>query len=171
MQSPDKTAASATAAPTGASPAGSETTTTATLADTGDSGGTKLTETDAAATSSASAASPQKSPHGHDPGRGSGDIGAIVKAHREEARACYDRASTEHPGIEGDLVVSWTIDPKGNVSQAALDAARSQITEPSVVTCVLEIIRKIQFAPSPGGFETRASYPFNFHLRHGRPSP
>ena len=29
--------------------------------------------------------------------------------------------------------------------------------------CIVDIIKKIKFAPSKGGFETRANYPFNFH--------
>jgi hypothetical protein len=107
----------------------------------------------------------------HDPGRGPTDIRAIVVAHRDEARACYDKALQDHPGIEGDLVVIWTIDPKGNVTQTSLDSSRSQVTEPMVVACVSEIIKKIQFAPSPGGFETKAFYPFNFHPRHSKQPP
>jgi hypothetical protein len=110
-----------------------------------------------------------KGAHTHDAGRGPKDIQAIVVAHRDEARACYDRALTDHPGIEGDLVVQWTIDPKGAVTQISLDTARSKISEPSVVSCIVGIIQRIQFAASPGGFETKASYPFNFHPRHGKP--
>ncbi|HXN34291.1 MAG TPA: AgmX/PglI C-terminal domain-containing protein, partial [Polyangiaceae bacterium] len=95
---------------------------------------------------------------------------AIIIAHRDEARACYERSLMDHPGIEGDLVISWTVDPKGKVTETALDTSRSQLAEPTVVSCVSEVIRRIQFAPSPGGFETKASYPFNFHPRRARPA-
>jgi hypothetical protein len=98
------------------------------------------------------------------------DIKAIVVAHRDDARACYDAALKDHPGIEGDLVIQWTIDPKGNVTAVTEDTSRSQITEPTVVACVAKIIQAIQFAPSAGGFETKAYYPFNFHPRHSQPS-
>jgi len=94
-----------------------------------------------------------------------------VLAHREEARACYDKALANHPGIEGDLVVDWTIDPKGNVAQVSLDTARSQIADPEVGECVAGVIKKIQFASSPGGYETKASYPFNFHPRRASQTP
>ena len=63
-------------------------------------------------------------------------------------------------------MIQWTIDPKGNVTQASADSTRSQITEPTVVACVTDIIKKIQFAASEGGYETRAFYPFNFRPRH-----
>jgi len=138
-------------------------TTTLALADAGNGQGSKLAE----ATKSASTDEP-KPMHAHEPGRGPADIRALVVAHRDEARACYDNALAEHPGMEGDLVVAWTIDPKGVVVEAAVDASRSQITEPSVIDCVSGIIKRIQFASSPGGYESHAFYPFNFHPRHAK---
>ena len=45
------------------------------------------------------------------------------------------------------------------------DMERSAITEPSVVACVVGVIKKIQFAASPGGYETKAFYPFKFTPR------
>jgi hypothetical protein len=154
----------------GATAASEATTTTVALADGGDLQGAKLSETKTVAgVASANQANsaPPKGPHGHEVGRGPEDIRAIVMARRDEARACYDAALKDHPGIEGDLVIAWTIDPKGNVTQADLDASRSQIVEPTVVACVSDLIKKVQFAASPGGFETRAFYPFNFHPHHG----
>jgi hypothetical protein len=103
---------------------------------------------------------------GREPGRGPGDIRAIVIAHRDEARACYDKALVAHPGLEGDLVIRWMIDPKGTVSQVTNDTTRSQILEPSLIACIGDVLTKIQFAPSQKGYETRAFYPFNFHPRH-----
>jgi hypothetical protein len=156
----DSSSGSAAAPPASAGPT---TTTTTTLGQGGDLQGAKLTQTNTVASTTGSAAPPGKGPHTHDPGRGPADLRAIVQAHRDEARACYDHGLLTHPGIEGDLVIQWTIDPKGNVTQFSEDTTRSQIVEPSVVACVGNVIKKIQFAPSPGGFETKASYPFNFH--------
>lgn len=149
---------------------GGATTTTAALGDGGDVQGARLAEAHTTASASGSAGPAPKGPHAHDPGRSPADIRAIVVAHREEARACYDRALPTHPGIEGDLVIQWTIDPKGNVTQVSSDTSRSQIAEGTVVACITDIIKKIQFASSPGGFETKAFYPFNFHPRHGQPA-
>ena len=80
--------------------------------------------------------------HGREPGRGPGDIRAIVIAHRDEARACYDMALVAHPGIEGDLVIRWMIDPKGTVSQVTNDTTRSQILEPSLIACIGDVLTK-----------------------------
>jgi hypothetical protein len=150
---------------------GPTTTTTTTLADGGDLQGAKLQQTSTVASTTGSSAPQPSGPHSHDPGRGPADIRAIVVAHRDAARACYDAALPSHPGIEGDLVMQWTIDPKGNVTRVSEDTTRSQITEPGVVACIAKIIQGIQFAPSPGGFETKAMYPFNFHPRRGQGGP
>jgi hypothetical protein len=155
----------------GLADAGPTTTTTTTLGSGGDLQGTKLQQTTTVASTSGSAAPASSGPHSHDPGRGVADLKAIVAAHRQEARACYDAGVKNHPGIEGDLVVQWTIDPKGNVTQISEDLSRSAITEPGVVACVVKIIQAIQFAPSPGGFETKAFYPFNFRLRQSQQQP
>ncbi|HEY3818115.1 MAG TPA: AgmX/PglI C-terminal domain-containing protein [Polyangiaceae bacterium] len=150
--------------------AGPTTTTTTTLGAGGDLQGAKLTTTTTVASTTGSAAPPPtKGPHTHEPGRGPADLRAIVVAHRDEARACYDAALRAHPGIKGDLLIQWTIDPKGNVTQVSQDTERSQITEPGVVACVGNVIKKILFAPSPGGYETKAFYPFNFQPRQSVP--
>jgi hypothetical protein len=141
-------------------------TTTTALGDGGELVGERLAEAHSGSSTGASPERGPTTPHRHEPGRGAEDIRAIVVAHRDEARACYDRGLRDHPGIEGDLVIQWTIDPKGNVTQVAPDSTRSQVTEAVVITCVGELIKRIQFSPSPGGFETRAFYPFNFHPHH-----
>src|SRR5581483_11375202 len=115
-------AADAPAAPTASSP---PSTTTTAVADAGGAPGTKLVE---ATTPPADSAGAAPKGHTHDPGRGTDDIRAIVVAHRDEARACYDHALLTHPGIEGDIVFTWKIDPKGAVTNVALDQAKSKIT-------------------------------------------
>jgi hypothetical protein len=139
--------------------AGPPTTTTSTLGGTGDSP-TKLDPTP-----SASAPAPSGSGRSPDPGRSAKDIEALVKAHRDEARKCYDDNIKAHPGVEGDLVVHWIVDAKGAVTTIELNTQRSQITEPTIVACVVSVIKGIQFAPSPKGFESTYNYPFNFHPR------
>jgi outer membrane biosynthesis protein TonB len=140
--------------------AGSPTTTTQTLAGPG-SGGTKLTPL--ASPDAGAETSPLK--RRGEPGRTVLDLQAIVASHRDEARACYDNALPNHPGIEGTITIRWTIDPSGKVTDAELDTSRSEIVEPQVATCLISIIKNIHFNASAKGFETKANYPFNFHPR------
>jgi hypothetical protein len=160
------TAATGPAA-TGASTAsGQPTTTTSTLADAGDLQGAKLTTASRTELEDKAPGQPKPAAASSEQGRSAKDLQAIIGARRDEARACYDKGLKDHPGIEGDLDVKWIIDPQGNVMDVSVDTARSQILEPSVGACVVEIIKKIRFASSPKGHETRAHYPFNFHPRN-----
>jgi hypothetical protein len=148
----------------GSSSGGGGTTTTQ-LGDGGELQGAKLGEKTHTETETKGAGGP-KGTHGQsasEPGRTAKDIQAIVASRRDDARACYDRALPDHPGIEGDLDVKWVIDPDGNVTDASVDTTKSTILEPSVGTCIVEVIKKIKFASSGKGYETRAHYPFNFH--------
>ena len=162
----DSSGAAGGTAPTDAD-AGPATTTTVTLGNNGDLQGAKLSSSSTQTYGADAGARPTGSagPHQPDPGRSPKDIQAIVLAHRDEARACYDAGVKQHPGIEGDLVIQWTIDPKGNVSAISADEMRSQISEPGVIGCITDSIKRIRFSESPRGFETKTFYPFNFHPR------
>ena len=109
--------------------------------------------------------------HAREPGRGVADIRALIVARRDDARSCYDRALADHPGLEGALVIQWTIDPNGDVSDASVDSSRSQIVDSNASACVEAVIRTIHFAPSPRGYVTRATYPFHFHPRRSPKTP
>jgi hypothetical protein len=140
-------------------------TTTTQLGDGGDLQGAKLGDKMHSESETKGQGGP-KSTHGQsasEPGRTPKDLQAIVGSRRDDARACYDRALADHPGIEGDLDVKWLIDPDGNVSEASVDTTKSTILEPSVGACIVDVIKKIKFAASGKGYETRAHYPFNFH--------
>jgi hypothetical protein len=164
-KSPENAAATASATP---EPAPSTTTTTTmTLGDGGDLQGTKLatsTTTVSPAPAPADAgASSAKEPKTPEPGRAAKDIQTIIMAQRDRARACYDTALKDHPGIEGNIDIKWTIDPTGKVTDIAVDESKSDIHEPSVGKCIIAIIEPIHFSVSGKGFETRTHYPFNFH--------
>lgn len=149
----------------GGGPSGAGSTTTTQLGDGGDLQGAKLGSKVHSETESKGEGGP-KGTHGQsasEPGRTAKDIQTIVSVRRDEARACYDKGLAAHPGIEGDLDVKWVIDPQGNVADASVDTTKSTILEPSVGACVVDVIKKIKFAASSKGYETRAHYPFNFH--------
>jgi hypothetical protein len=153
-------ASAASTEPASASSSSGGTSSTTLAVGDGDKGGDKLPAADAGAA---------KGPHTAEPGRSRDDIQARVQARRDEARACYDEGVKKHPGIEGDLVIRWVIDPKGEVTGAEVDTMKSQIMEPSVGECVVAIIKKLKFPESAKGFETKASYPFNFRARPASP--
>ncbi len=86
-----------------------------------------------------------------------------MKAHRREARACYENALKQVAGLKGDVVVHFTLKPSGEVKLVELNRERSTITEPLVVNCVISVISAIEFPKSSKGMETTVNYPFNFN--------
>ncbi|AKU96834.1 hypothetical protein AKJ09_03498 [Labilithrix luteola] len=160
-------AGGAGAGPAAPTSGGATPTTTTALGDGGDLQGAKLESSThkEVETKGDAGAKPAPGPS-QEPGRRSEDIQTIIQTHRDDARACYDKGLKDHPGIEGKLDIKWTIDPQGAVTDASVDTSKSQILDPSVGNCVVEVIKKIKFAPSSKGFETHAHYPFDFHPRN-----
>jgi hypothetical protein len=115
--------------------------------------------------SAGSAADPSEAPTAGGTGdtRNTDTIAALVKAHRKEARDCYEKALTQIPGLKGDVVIHFTLKPNGEVKQAELNEQRSTIREASVSSCVIDVIRAIPFPRSSKGRETTVNYPFNFN--------
>lgn len=148
------------------------TTTTTNLPDSGELQGARLggghTKVEVETKGDAGPKAPTGGGSAGEPGRSAKDIQTIVAARRDDARACYDKSLASHPGIEGDLDIRWKIDPQGNVTDAEVDTTKSSILEPTVAQCIIDIIKKIKFASSPKGFESRAHYPFNFHPKPGQ---
>src|SRR5262245_39280337 len=56
-------------------------------------------------------------------------IAAAVKAHRKEARDCYEKGLKQVPGLKGDLVVHFVLKPSGKIKVIELNRERSTITE------------------------------------------
>ena len=162
-------------ASSGGAAASGGTTTTTNLPDSGELQGAKLgsghTKTEVETKGDGGPKGPAGGGSANEPGRSAKDIQTIVAARRDDARACYDKALATHPGIEGDLDIRWKIDPQGNVTDAEVDSTKSNILEPTVAQCIIDIIKKIKFASSPKGFESRAHYPFNFHPKPGQGGP
>jgi len=146
---------------------GPTTTTTVLTGDAGELQGMKLTTTQGPTAFDAGANNPPRpNANDRDPGRTQQDLVTIIHSHRAEARACYDAEEKKHPGIEGNIDITWKLDPKGKVVDTGVDDNKSDIHDPDLVTCIGKVIRGIPWAPSPRGFETTAHYPFNFHPHH-----
>jgi TonB family protein len=117
------------------------------------------------------AAEPSVAPAGPKDARGKNEIQQVMAANRDKVRACYDKALAANPGIEGDLVVSFVIDPHGEVKQAEVDWSHSDLHVPELDTCAADAVRSIKFPASSRGLESKVNYPFNFHPPRSEPPP
>jgi TonB family protein len=121
-------------------------------------------EPSAAAPASSATASPARD------SRGKQEIQQVMADNRDKVRACYDAALAKNPGIAGDLVIDFTIDPRGDVKQADVNWSQSEIHIPELDKCAADAVRSLKFPASSRGLESKVSYPFNFNPpRQGSP--
>jgi TonB family protein len=94
--------------------------------------------------------------------RGKEQIQAVIAANRERVRACYDAAHKKDPGIQGDLVVAFVINPDGSVKSAEVSPQESEIHSPELDSCAIDVLKTLKFPASSRGLESKVNYPFNF---------
>jgi TonB family protein len=95
--------------------------------------------------------------------RGKDEIQAVIAANRAKVRTCYDAALKNNPGIAGDLVVSFVINPDGSVKSAEVNWSESELHVPELDSCAVDVLRTLKFPPSSRGLESKVNYPFNFN--------
>ncbi len=95
--------------------------------------------------------------------RGKAEIQRVVADNRHKVRACYDAALATNPGIQGDLVVSFVIDPDGTVKQAEVNWSESDLHIPELDACAVDAIKTLEFPASSRGLESKVNFPFNFN--------
>ena len=99
--------------------------------------------------------------------RNASDLNAIVQRHRDRFRCCYDVAQQAHPGIAGEFVLDFTLNPDGSLKSAAHNKERSVIKDDGMGECAIDVIKSISFPASKKGKETSVSYPFGFKPKGG----
>ncbi len=115
--------------------------------------GTEATSDRAAAGEGRSAGGAKRDP---------GEIQRVILAHREPVRRCYEEAHAKSPGLKGTLTMALVIRPDGTVKTAQVNAARSDIVTPAVVSCAAQVLSKLHFGRHPSGMESAVNYPFDF---------
>jgi len=118
----------------------------------------------------ASAVAPSPEPSAENPAeagprdaRGKEEIQRVIADNRAKVRACYEAALKGNPGIAGDLVVSFIINPDGSVKNAEVNWSESELHVPELDSCTLEVVQALKFPPSSRGLESKVNYPFNFN--------
>ena len=87
-------------------------------------------------------------------------IVAVIKQNRAAFRACFDKWSRQHPGVEGRVTLTFYLDPDGNLDEPNTD--EKGFAAPEVAACIEDVARELKYPESPSGKFTRFSYPFDF---------
>lgn len=86
-----------------------------------------------------------------------------IQKHRGEIRTCYERALLSNPKLAGRINYGWNISPKGPVVSAQVE--KSEAKSAALESCILEVIRSMNFPASPNGKPTAVHYPFIFQAQ------
>jgi hypothetical protein len=86
----------------------------------------------------------------------------VVLQHRQSVRSCYEQLQKRMPDLKGTLTLHFKLDPRGVVSFAEVNRARSTLKNPELTSCAVDALKQIRFPPSSRGFESDVNYPFDF---------
>jgi TonB family protein len=81
-------------------------------------------------------------------------VEAAIASHKPELRKCNTK------DVQGRVVVGFSIDPQGQVGKASID--QSEVANPLMESCILDVIRAIQFPVPDHGDTIHITYPFRF---------
>lgn len=95
---------------------------------------------------------------------GSIDTDAIeraILAHKDEFRLCYEREiNAENPNLAGRVSTSFVIGASGRVTRAGV--VSTTLKNVNTESCVLAVLKRIEFPTPKGGTEVQVNYPFKF---------
>jgi hypothetical protein len=86
----------------------------------------------------------------------------IVKSKRDAFRCCFDIWSKKNPGVDGKIMMVWSLKQKGELDKVTIDASKSTLKAPDVEACMINIASGLSYPPSPSAKLTTFSYPFEF---------
>ena len=86
---------------------------------------------------------------------------AAINKNQRKIQRCYERALSKGPS-GGRLTLGWKVKRNGRVGNAK--QIFSGLRNPSLVNCILGVVRKIKF-PRPTGGDAKIKYTFVFTQR------
>jgi hypothetical protein len=89
-----------------------------------------------------------------------------VLASREKFRACFDTwAKTNAAGKEVNVMLSIKLNPDGSFVSAAFDTSKTDLSDKTAESCMVEVAKSLSYPASPSGKETTYRHPFVFKAR------
>ncbi|OFZ54893.1 MAG: hypothetical protein A2428_11755 [Bdellovibrionales bacterium RIFOXYC1_FULL_54_43] len=92
-------------------------------------------------------------------------VGEVIHKHLSEIRYCYEAAMLRASGIEGRLIVNFTIGGNGVVKSSEVKS--STLPDPALDDCILRRLNTWKFPEPKGRIEVGVSYPFIFKTLGG----
>jgi TonB family protein len=88
------------------------------------------------------------------------EVFEVIQKHMSEIRNCYEKAILRKDGIEGKVLVGFSISSSGNVSSAAVKS--STVNDRFLDQCIVERLKHWAFPRPKGGSRVDVMYPCVF---------
>ncbi len=88
------------------------------------------------------------------------EVRRVILANKRTIQNCYNIALARNPELYGKIVLSWTIEEKGRVSNATVKS--SSVDNPAVANCILEHLKTWKFPDPPPDTVGQVAFPFVF---------
>ena len=87
-------------------------------------------------------------------------VRAVVNQHLGGVRSCFDRGRMEDPQLAGRVVMIIALTPLGEVGDARVGS--TELHSATTETCLIKLVRGLQFPAPAGQVAATISYPFVF---------
>ncbi|RLB46957.1 MAG: hypothetical protein DRJ42_26495 [Deltaproteobacteria bacterium] len=84
----------------------------------------------------------------------------MIRVRQSALRRCYETSLGRNPSLSGRVVVKFTIQERGTVSEAS--AVENTTGDPALGACVVGVIRRLRWRVGPEGGSVQFAYPFIF---------
>jgi hypothetical protein len=92
------------------------------------------------------------------------DKDRTLAALRPRFNACYSQALTKEPTLSGATVLTAVLEKDGTVQSAS--ASKTEGLPPSVVACLIEVVKLAKFAPPSASQLTSVDVPLRFSVSY-----
>jgi hypothetical protein len=89
----------------------------------------------------------------------------IIEERLPSIRICYETALLQAPDLQGEVVVSWTVQPSGQVSDVMSES--KEMKSEDIQKCLKERVGQWKFPEPKGGGIVNIRYPFVFRRVNG----
>jgi hypothetical protein len=92
------------------------------------------------------------------------DVHAVLREGAAKFKPCVLHASdaARDGGALGSLVLSFSIEPSGAISEASINRAASDVQDEAAGACAVAVLRGLTFPASRRGTPTTVTYPLDF---------
>jgi TonB family protein len=88
------------------------------------------------------------------------EIMAVIRAHLNEIRHCYEQTLQRAPNTTGKIGVTFVINTGGRVNSA--NVTNTSISDAMMQGCITGVVMRWKFPLPRGGQDVTVSYPFAF---------